>query len=205
MKPESFVFAIAGMLFGVIVGWVLGSQQTSGTRPTAAPVAQQASSAVPAGSKPAAVLDDAQVQALKNVANQKPSDPAPRIELGNLYFDAERYSDAISWYEAAYALRPNDPNVSTDLGVAYYYTNQPDRAIAQFDKSLAADPKHTKTLLNMGIVKAFGKQDLDGAAKAWEEVVALSPNTSEGQAAKKALEGLRNAHPTTKPGGTGGQ
>ncbi len=78
-------------------------------------------------------------------------------------FDAERYSEAITWYEAAVALKPTDANLSTDLGVAYYYTNQPDRAIAQFEKSLAADPKHTKTLLNLGIVKAFGKQDLDGA------------------------------------------
>ncbi len=54
-------------------------------------------------------------------------------------------------------------NVSTDLGVCYYYTNQPDKALEQFDHSLKLDPKHAKTLLNVGIVKAFGKQDLDGA------------------------------------------
>ena len=51
--------------------------------------------------------------------------------------------------------------MSTDLGVSYYYTNQPDRALAQFDRSLAINPKHTKTILNQGIVRAFGKQDLD--------------------------------------------
>jgi hypothetical protein len=54
----------------------------------------------------------------------------------------------------------------------------------------------------MGIVRAFGKQDLDGAARAWEQVVAIDPNGPEGQAAKKGLEGLRNAHP---PGATGGK
>ena len=91
--------------------------------------------------------------------------------------------------------------MSTDLGVAYYYTNQPDRALVQFARSLAIDPKHIKTLLNVGIVRAFGKQDLDGAAKAWEQVVAISPETPEGQAAKKGLEGLKNAHPTTGTGG----
>jgi hypothetical protein len=52
----------------------------------------------------------------------------------------------------------------------------------------------------MGIVKAFGKQDLTGAAEAWEKVVSLAPESPEGQAAKKALEGLRNAHPSTGPG-----
>jgi cytochrome c-type biogenesis protein CcmH/NrfG len=170
-----------------------------------APAARQAPAASTAGSQSAAVLDQDTVQALRNVADRNPKDVEPRVQLGNLYFDAERYTDAIVWYEAAFALKPNDPNVSTDLGVAYYYTNQPDRAIAQFEKSLAADPNHTKTLLNLGIVKAFGKQDLDGAAQAWQRVVAISPASPEGQAASKALEGLRNAHPTTKPDGTGGQ
>jgi tetratricopeptide (TPR) repeat protein len=205
MKAESFVFAIAGMLFGVIVGWVLGSQQAGLPRPALTPpAASQSSSAPPPASQAAAVLDQNQVQALTAVAQQNPKDPLPRIQLGNMFFDAERYGEAITWYESAFALKPSDANLSTDLGVAYYYTNQPDRAIAQFEKSLAADPKHTKTLLNVGIVKAWAKQDLDGAARAWEQVLALAPESPEGQQAKKALEGLRNAHPT-KPGGTGSQ
>jgi cytochrome c-type biogenesis protein CcmH/NrfG len=204
MKAESFVFAIAGIFFGLIVGWLLGSQQAVGSRVATAPAAQQAPAASTNTQAPP-VLDESRAQALKNVADQNPKDVEPRVQLGNLYFDAERYTDAIAWYEAAHALKPSDPNVSTDLGVAYYYTNQPDRAIAQFQKSLTVDPEHTKTLLNMGIVKAFGKQDLVGAAEAWQQVVALSPNSPEGQAANKALEGLRNAHPNTKPGGTGSQ
>jgi cytochrome c-type biogenesis protein CcmH/NrfG len=204
MKAESFVFAIAGTFFGLIVGWILGSQQAVGSRVATAPATQQAPAST-ANTQAPPVLDESRVQALKSVADQNPKDVEPRVQLGNLYFDAERYTDAIAWYEAAHAIKPNDPNVSTDLGVAYYYTNQPDRAIAQFQKSLAVDPKHTKTLLNMGIVKAFGKQDLAGAAEAWQQVVALSPNSPEGQAANKALEGLRNAHPNTKPGGTGSQ
>jgi cytochrome c-type biogenesis protein CcmH/NrfG len=147
------------------------------------------------------VLDESKVQAMRNVAEQNPRDAQPRVELGNMYFDAERYTDAIAWYEDALKINPADANVSTDLGVAYYYTNQADRAVAQFEKSLGIDPKHTKTLLNLGIVKAFGKQDLDGAASAWEQVVALAPDSPEGQAAKKALEGLRSAHPPSA--GTG--
>jgi cytochrome c-type biogenesis protein CcmH/NrfG len=206
MKAESFVFAIAGTLFGIIVGWVLGSQAATGGRVAlTAPAQQQAPAAAANSAQQPVALDQARVQALESVAAQNPKDPEPRAQLGNLYFDAERYTDAIRWYEAAFALEPTNANVSTDLGVAYYYTNQPDRAVAQLERSLAVDPKHTKTLLNLGIVKAFGKQDLDGAAQAWQQVVVLSPNSPEGQAASKALEGLRNAHPTTKPGGTGSQ
>ena len=57
-----------------------------------------------------------------------------------------------------------------------------------------------KTLLNLGIVRAFGKQDMPGATKAWEQVIAIDPNGVEGQAAKRALDTLRSAHGAAGPG-----
>ena len=198
MKSDSIAFGIAGIAFGLIAGWIIGSQQA----PSRQPPAQATTSQAPAQANTrAAVIDEAKVRALKSVAEREPSNAKPRIDLGNLYFDAERYDDAIMWYEAALKLEPRDVNLSTDLGVCYYYTNQPDKALAQFDKSLAIDPKHAKTLLNLGIVRAFGKQDLAGATKAWEQVMAIDPNSPEGQAAKRALDTLRSAHGgDTKPG-----
>jgi tetratricopeptide (TPR) repeat protein len=199
-------FGIAGVLFGLIAGWIIGSQQAT-VRPAPAPAPASASaSTTPAsgGSTRAAVLDDARVNALKNVAERDASNPAPRIELANLYFDAERYDDAIKWYGEALKLNPKDVDVSTDLGVSYYYLNQPDKALEQFAHSLQVNPKHAKTLLNLGIVRAFGKQDLDGAVQAWQQVIALGPDTPEGQAAKRALDSVQAAHPATgqtkKPG-----
>ena len=194
MKLDAIVFGIAGTLFGVIIGWVLGSQQAAGTARTAAPVAQSApAQQQPAAAPPPVVIDPERVKALEAVAAQNPKDAQPRVQLGNMFFDGEQYPKAITWYEQAIALAPNDPDVSTDLGVAYYYTNQNDRALTQFDHSLSINPKHIKTLLNVGIVRAFGKQDLAGAGKAWQQVVDLSPDSPEGQAAKKGLEGIKSA------------
>ncbi len=128
----------------------------------------------------------------KAVAEQRADQPAPRVELGNLYFDAERYDDAIKWYSEALKLSPKDVDVSTDLGVSYYYTNQPDRALAQFDESLKIDPKHAKTLLNVGDrqgVRQAGSRrrrgGLAAGASSWR------PTGAEGQAAKRALDSLR--------------
>jgi tetratricopeptide (TPR) repeat protein len=91
-------------------------------------------------------------------------------------------------------LDPRNADASTDLGVSYYYSNRPDQALAQFEKSLAIDPAHTKTLLNKGIVLAFGKQDLQAAAAEWQRVVELAPDSPEGQAARRALDGIASGH-----------
>ncbi len=196
MKPESIAFGIAGVVFGLIAGWIIGSQQAS-LRPGQTPVAVSApAQQAPGGAAPAAaILDETRVKALTTVAEQQPTSAQPRVELGNLYFDAERYTDAIKWYGEALKLAPTDVNVSTDLAVSYYYTNQPDRALEQFATSLKLNPTHTKTLLNQGIVQAFGKQDLAAAERSWQQVIDLDPNGAEGQAAKRALDSLKSAHP----------
>jgi tetratricopeptide (TPR) repeat protein len=196
MKAESVLFAIAGMFFGVILGWIIGSQQ-AGPRSVRTAEAQEApapQSNVQQSQQPA-VLDEGKVQALQTIVNSDPKNATAREQLANAYFDGERYQDAIKWYEDALRLDPKNVNVSTDLGVSYYYMNQPDRALKQFDHSLSIDPRHTKTLLNQGIVRAFGKQDLEGATVSWQKVVEIAPNSPEGQAAKRALDSMRSAHP----------
>jgi tetratricopeptide (TPR) repeat protein len=158
---------------------------------------------MPGGPPAATPLDEAKVQALRQQAEAQPKDAALRAQIGNMYFDAERYPDAISWYEQSLAIDAKNADVSTDLGVSYYYTNQTDRALQQFQKSLDANPRHTKTILNIGMVKAFGKQDLPGAAQAWQQVVEIAPDTPEGRAARQALESLKAAHPDPAPGAAG--
>jgi tetratricopeptide (TPR) repeat protein len=202
MKSDAIAFGIAGIAFGLIAGWIIGTQQATVRTPAAAPVA--AAPAAEAGPR-AAILDETQVNALKAVADRETTNPKPRVELANLYFDAQKFDEAITWYEAALALNPNDVDVSTDLGVSYYYTNNPDKALEQLDRSLKIDPRHVKTLLNVGIVKAFARQDLEGASKAWQQVIQLAPDSPEGQAAKRALDTFQSSHPavggaTQKPG-----
>ena len=194
MSKDSLVVGIAGVFFGVLVGWIIGTGQGGGR------VAPQPAAAAPAASTGGAQpspppLDESRASALKTTAQQNPSDAASRVELGNTYFDAGRFPEAVQWYQQAFALQPKNVDVSTDLGIAYYYTNDPDKALAQFDKSLAIDPTHAKTLLNIGIVRAFAKSDLKGAADVWQKVVQVAPSSEEARAARMALDGLRSAHP----------
>ena len=209
MKPETLITAVSFACFGVLVGWILGSQQTG---PVIAPAASTQSAASPAptpgggdgtGDQPAP-LDVQRAADLERTANAQPANVGVRVDLANLYFDAKRFDQAIPWYIAALRLNPTDADVSTDLGVSYYYSNQIDQALAQLDRSLSIDPKHGKTLLNQGVIRAFGKQDLPGAMQSWERVVAVAPGTDEARQAQKFLDTLKSAHPGGAVGGAPG-
>ena len=211
MRRDALALALSGTFFGLLVGWIIGSQQVA-TPPAppppaaavaAAPAATETDgSAPPPSSATPPPLDTARVADLSRQANASPTNAGVRVDLGNVYFDAQQYDKAIPWYEAALKLDPKDVNLSTDLGVAYYYTNQIDRALAQLNHSLELDPRHVKTLLNQGIVLAFGKRDLADAAKSWQRVVEIAPNSEEGRLAQQGLEGMKQAAGAA-PGGAG--
>lgn len=197
MRKESVIFGLAGIFFGLLCGWIIGSQSGQPGRAAMPGAAQPAAQATAQQNPAPPPLDEARAAALKVTAERDAADSDTRVQLGNLYFDAERYAEAAQWYEAALKINPRNVNASTDLGLAYYYSNQPDRALAQFDRSLAVDPKHSKTLLNMGIVRAFAKEDVDGAAAAWQRALdSAPPGSQEATTAKRLLDGIR-AHPAT--------
>ena len=73
----------------------------------ATPVAAQQAAQLP-DQPPPPVLDVQRASALERQANTEPNNAPVRVELGNLYFDAERFDIAASWYEAALKLEPGD-------------------------------------------------------------------------------------------------
>jgi cytochrome c-type biogenesis protein CcmH/NrfG len=189
MSRDGIIFGVAGACFGLILGWIIGSQQTSG-RAMSVSTPAAAESTAPAGQPQAPPIDLQRANALEQQAKAQPNDAVVRADLGNLYFDSQRFDLAIPWYEQAYKLDPKNINVSTDLAVSYYYTDQPDKALAQIDQSLKIDPKHPTTLLNQGIVRAFGKQDFTGAVESWDKVIAYAPDSPDAAKART----LKQAH-----------
>src|SRR3954452_10445124 len=101
MRKESVVFGVAGIFFGLLVGWIIGSQQgtAAAPAPAVAAAAQPAASAQQSQAPPA--FDESRAAALKVTADRNPADVETRVQLGNMYFDSERYDEATRWYEAA--------------------------------------------------------------------------------------------------------
>ena len=87
MKLESAVFAVAGMCFGIILGWVIGAQQarSGGAAATvAAPAAPAAQSAQAGGNtqRQAPALDEAKVQSLTTILQSDPKNASAIAAAG---------------------------------------------------------------------------------------------------------------------------
>lgn len=190
-RTESLPLVLALLFAAGLMTWIVWSQRPAApVAVTAAPPPVQ-TPAVPE----APPVDEARAAELRAAAESAPEDAQVRVDLANLYFDSHQFDDAIPWFEAALSVDPALVDVSTDLGVAYYYIDDTDRALAQFARSLELNPTHAKTILNLGIVRAFGNQDLEGAIEAWEEVQRIAPGSPEALAAADAMERLTAAHP----------
>jgi len=171
VTPLTAVTGIAGVLFGVILGYLLGvSQREAGSIQVAAS---------PVAAAPSAVANEQELQAYRNILASDPKNARANMELANRLYDAGRYAEAIPYYQQAFIADPRNVNVSTDLATALFYAGRPDEALAQFDKSLAIDPKHGQTLFNVGIVRRDGKHDPKGAIAAWERLLGSVPDYAD--------------------------
>jgi cytochrome c-type biogenesis protein CcmH/NrfG len=186
IAPLTAVTGIAGVLFGVIVGYMLGVSRTgAGSLPVAATA--QASAAPQA----TALVTDQELQGWRNILATDPKNVRANVELANRLYDAGRYAEATPYYQQAFTLDPKNVGVSTDLGTALYYSGRSDDALAQFDRSLAIDPKHGQTLFNIGIVKRDGRKDPKGAIAAWERLLASVPDYPDAAKVRSLIAELK--------------
>lgn len=194
MKLESIVLAVAGMCFGVIVGWMLATLDADRTARALALPVQQTQGAAAGNTRQAPPLDDAKVQGLTTIVNSDPKNAGAAVELGTTYFEAERFDEAAKWYEQALKADPRNLTAMAQLGMTYFLLQRTEPALAQFEASLKISPDHPTTLLNKGIVLWRGKNDLKGAQAAWERLVKLAPDSQEAEIARQGLTAMNGEH-----------
>jgi Flp pilus assembly protein TadD len=185
-RPYTWIVNAFALVFaGGLIGYVLAIQ---GARPAAPP---SPAAPVPAPSSTAPIADEGALRAYRDILARDPKNLVAAVNAGNLLYDAQRYVEAIPFYQQAFALKPSDINVSTDLGTALWYAGRPDDALSQYDRSLAIDATHPQTLFNVGIVRADGKGDYPGAIAAWEKLIAAHPEYTSAAAARERIASAR--------------
>jgi cytochrome c-type biogenesis protein CcmH/NrfG len=185
MRRDALVFAVAGVVFGFVVGYMAASWDV-----VPRPAAAGASAPAPPVATAKAAVNPDEVAALESLAARQPGDVAVRVELGNLFMDAERWDEAIRWYREALALDPTRPEVATDLGACLVSAGRPGEALVEFDRVLQAVPDHRNALYNKGIALLQLGRGSEAVA-AWEELLRRHAGDPQIQGLRGRIEQIR--------------
>ena len=191
MNKEPMIYAVAGMVFGFVLGYMAASMgdhaeprpaPPPGVAAAGAEAAPPARTASPARERPSAP-DPNEVRALESLAAREKGNVQSRVELGNLLMDHGQYEDAARWYREALALAPENNDVRVDLGACLVSAGKADEALGEFDHALAREPGHKKALFNKGIALMQTGKPKEAVA-VWEGLLKRYPDDPQ-------LRGLR--------------
>jgi len=171
MLLVALIALVIGFLGGVIFSSVKSAWNLPAVRPAPGQPGQQAEDHDHGPTPEQANM----ILTLEREVSQKPTNLEAWTQLGNIYFDTNKYDQSIRAYKKSLELNPKDPNVWTDLGVMYQRKGQAAEAIDAFEKAMALDPRHEVSRFNKGIVLLHDLNDREGALQMWEEVIKINP------------------------------
>lgn len=197
MKKDQLAFLLAGIAFGVLVGY--GFFNAFANRPGAArapaeqatgPMGPPAMSQGPppgdaGGGGSAPMLQE--INALKQAVETDPSNLPAWIRLANIYHDAGMFEPAIGFYEKAIALSPSDPDLITDMGICYEQLRQYPKALELFEQAQSIDSTHWQSLYNIVVVSTFGLVDYDRADATLKRLESVNPSAPNLQQMREAI------------------
>ena len=182
------------ILVSITLGFVAGAMYTSFKLPGQAPGAQQIQAPKDHDSQKESAETGSRILKLEQFLKENPENVDAWTQLGNLFFDVDRFSDAIEAYKKSLSLKPGDPRVLTDIGVMYRRDKNPEKAIETFDKVISIDPSFETARFNKGVVLMHDMDDLAGGIQAWEELVEVNPGATapNGESVSALVERLKS-------------
>ena len=95
------------------------------------------------------------IAALKDLQRKKPQNPVLFFQLGNLYYDIGRWSDAAKEYETTIALAPDFVEALNNLGLAYKRQLEYGKALNSFQTLIQLRPEIAAAYYNTACVYAL--------------------------------------------------
>ncbi len=191
-RPALWLAAVVVLVLGGYGIYKYGSGgDDSGPSKTAQEAQQQQGDAVP--------IDPKRIAELKQIILKDPQNIEALFELGESYFQANRFQEAMEWEVKLLAIDPKNVHVQTDLGTSYFNLGKSHEAKAAWEAGLAIAPDDVQLHYNMGFLYANAEpRDVVSARKEWEKVLALAPN-SELASVVKAHMGTMLSTPSSTP------
>ena len=107
-----------------------------------------------------------------------------------LFYDIQRFQEAIPWYEKALQQQAGNINVSNDLATCYFATGNRAKAFVMLQQSLEIEADHPVTLQNLGWFH-FQDSNFPEAIQNWELLIQVHPEFQNIEEVKEQLENAK--------------
>jgi tetratricopeptide (TPR) repeat protein len=201
MNKENILFAIVGLLLGLIVGFMFANNvNQKATSPMQAAVKQNAN--MPEGhpdingmNPPAAAASAQQAEAAMEKANQEPDSFEAQVKAAEMNYQLEAFDKAVEYLTRANKIKPEDYPTIVNLGNAYFDGGKYAEAEKWYVAALDKKPEDENVRTDLGLTFIFrDPANYDRAIKEFEVVLAKNINHPQ------ALQNLTVAY--TKKGNT---
>lgn len=194
MWKNPLVTAVAGLLLGFFVGWIVGqgqpgtpaAPQQAMTNPHAgvpgAPPLPGSPAMPPEGGRTATTGNPQLLEQARNLETLLAKDPNNYdhlVQMGNVQYDMNNFIRAADFYEKARAIKDDSADVLTDLGVCYRETNQPKKAVELFDRAAEMKPAHWQSRYNAAVVRLFDLNDPAGAKQELDRLKSVKDKVTD--------------------------
>ncbi len=199
MSKENLLFAVVGLLLGLIIGFFVTNSLNQGLTPPMASTGQPTGSSLPSGHP--AVPDGPggsggsvpEVQAAIDKAKQNPNDFEAQMKAAELYYQIQRFDGAAEFLKKANAIQPDNYEVIVNLGNAYFDAGKWDEAEKWYTTALGKKPENVDVRTDFGLTFVMrDKPDYDRAISELKKVLETNPSHA------LALQNLTVAY-TKKP------
>jgi len=130
------------------------------------------------------------IEELKKIIEKDPKNLQALIALGNIYYDGQKFEEAIAYYKKALEIDPKISAVWTDMGTMYQQLGNLDSSIICYQKAIDFDSKNKSAWFNLGLVYAYDKKEEKKALWAWKRFLELSPDDPHVQVIKEEIKKL---------------
>jgi tetratricopeptide (TPR) repeat protein len=181
MSRENILFAIIGLLLGFIVGFMFASSmsQKAALQPAAAGTALPADHPPVSGQNaPNPQAMQAQVQASLEKARKEPQNFEAQIQAADLYYQIQRFDQAIEYLLKANELKPTDYRTVVLLGMVNLDAGHYDQAEKWYRAAMKMKSDDVMVLSGLAAT-TLGKGDAKAAEDAIAQLEKADPNSED--------------------------
>jgi len=167
MNKENILFCVVGLLAGLIIGFVFANsvnQRATASAMAPAAAGMPTNSAIPPGhpdigssgqtGQPGSPMP-AETQAVIDKAKESPKDFDAQVAAAELYYQINRFDEAITFLTAAHNLKPDDREVIVHLGNASFDGDHYEDAEKWYSDALAKKPDDVSVRTDLGLTFIF--------------------------------------------------